>query len=203
MRLELVAADADALSDTLNTTLIAWLVEINMPGAPSPRIWWDFDAADDLTARAARDVKVKSLGFRPTLDYIREHYGEGWEEAASDVAPFPPTPGKGVNGKPGDTARDALAELFAEPRWRTQPRDAADDLAEQLLPMTAAPIAAWLDQVRAAVADAATPEEIAFRIQQIIPALDEAELAALITQALAVADLTGRNEAGEAPGGDA
>jgi phage gp29-like protein len=79
VRLELVKADADALSDTLNATLIRWLVDLNMPGAPAPRLWWNFEAPHDLTARADRDVHVAQIGFRPTLEYIREHYGQGWE----------------------------------------------------------------------------------------------------------------------------
>lgn len=196
VRLELVKADADALSDTLNTTLIAWLVEINMPGAPSPRIWWDFDAADDLTARAERDVKVKSLGFRPTPDYIREHYGEGWEEAAEPAGRGKPSsPGGGPQGGPTQgegAARDALAELFAEPRWRTQPRDAADDLTEQL-----ADAAADLDDplfraIEALVARADSLQAIADGLVALVPSIGNDRLAELMAQALAVAELTGR-----------
>lgn len=79
VRLELAKSDADLLSATLQETLVKWIVELNMPGAGVPRVWRKVEQQDDLNQRAERDTKVKALGFKPTLEYITETYGEGWE----------------------------------------------------------------------------------------------------------------------------
>lgn len=84
IRLELARADADLLTGTLQETLVKWIVEFNMPGAGIPRVWRKIEEQEDLKNRAERDVKIASLGFKPTLDYITETYGEGWEVSAND-----------------------------------------------------------------------------------------------------------------------
>ena len=93
IRLELARADADLLTGTLQQTLVKWIVEFNMPGAGIPRVWRKIEAQKDLKAHAERDVHIKSLGFKPTLDYITATYGEGWEvdlvAAAKQVATTP------------------------------------------------------------------------------------------------------------------
>lgn len=192
----LVAADADALSDTLNDTLLRWLVEINMPGAPPPRIWWDFEEPEDLGARAKRDVDVKSLGFRPTLEYIREHYGEGWEVSETLASePASAAPGQRPPGaRPGQVAADPIAELFAERGRKREPapRDAADALTEQLAELAANLDDPLFQAIEALVAKAESLEQIAEGLVALVPTIGNDRLAELMAQALAVADLTGR-----------
>lgn len=79
VRLELTKADADLLSDTLNATLVKWYCEYNFPGANPPKVWRDFEEPEDLNKRADTDKKVCEMGFTPSLEYIRETYGEGWD----------------------------------------------------------------------------------------------------------------------------
>jgi phage gp29-like protein len=83
VRLELTKADADLLSDTLNATLIKWFCEFNFPDAKPPRVKRDFSEPADIGEKAATDKTVFDMGFKPTLKYIRETYGDGWEEAAA------------------------------------------------------------------------------------------------------------------------
>lgn len=84
VRLELTKADADLLSDTLNATLIKWFCEFNYPGALPPKVARDFSEPEDLLARANTDKTICEMGFKPTLKYIRETYGEGWEEVTAN-----------------------------------------------------------------------------------------------------------------------
>ena len=207
VRLELTKGDADLLSDTLNAGLVRWIVDFNMPGyaasgLPYPMVWWDVSEPEDLAARADRDTKVKQLGFRPTDDYIRETYGEGWE---SDAPPPPPPP----NTPPGDP----LAALFAERGRVARParlrhdarrraaappadtgRDAADDLADQLDTVAADAQDAMIEAVRAAIfdEDVTTLEQARARLVRLMPGLPTAQLAELLGQAFAVAALAGR-----------
>ena len=84
VRLELVQADADLLADSLSG-LAQWIVDFNLPGAKPPAIRRDCKEPEDLKTRADRDKTVSSMGFKPTLAYIRETYGEGWEDTATPV----------------------------------------------------------------------------------------------------------------------
>lgn len=97
VRLELTRADADQLSRTLNATLVRWIVDLNLPSAPPPRLWWDVSEPEDLAATAQRDKTLREIGFRPTLDRITEVYGEGYEAVSEPAPPAPPAaPGGGL-----------------------------------------------------------------------------------------------------------
>ena len=100
VRLELARADGELLAETLNRTLVRWIVDLNMPGAPYPRLLWDIQEPDDLDARADRDGKLYKMGFRPTLKYITDTYGAGWVPRAANPAPAKPPElaGTGVRG---------------------------------------------------------------------------------------------------------
>src|SRR6266702_897390 len=82
VRKELAQADADLLSDTLNNTLVKWLVDYNNPGAGYPRLFRNFEEQIDLNKRADRDVRLYGLGYRPDQNYIDETYGPGWRPRA-------------------------------------------------------------------------------------------------------------------------
>jgi len=66
VRLELVKADADLLSGTLNGSVVKWLTEFNTPGATPPRIKRVVEEEDDLSVHAKRDTEIYKMGFKPT-----------------------------------------------------------------------------------------------------------------------------------------
>ncbi len=80
VRKELAQADADLLSDTLNATLVKWIVDYNAPGAAYPKVWRSFKETIDLNARADRDTRLYALGYEPDENYITETYGPGWKK---------------------------------------------------------------------------------------------------------------------------
>lgn len=104
MRLELVKADADLLSATLNATLVKWDTELNMPGANPPRVWREVKQEEDLKARADRDKVLYDMGFKPTLAYVQETYGGQWEAAVPDGGASP----TGATGLPTEFAEGDL-----------------------------------------------------------------------------------------------
>ena len=79
VRNEVVRADADLVCDTFNRSVARWLTEWNYPGAKIPKVWRRVSEEMDLRPRAERDKILYSMGFRPTLDYVRETYGGSWE----------------------------------------------------------------------------------------------------------------------------
>lgn len=109
VRKEIAQADADLLSDTLNSTLVRWVVEYNRPGARLPKVWRNFKEQDDLNKRAERDQKIALLGFEPTEEYITETYGMGWKKKA-------PAPATAAPGAPGAELPVEFAEAATTQR---------------------------------------------------------------------------------------
>ncbi len=86
VRNEVVRADADLICDTFNRSVARWLCEWNYPGARLPRVWRQIREESDLRPQAERDKIIQAMGFRPSLEYIRRTYGEGWEGVDSATA---------------------------------------------------------------------------------------------------------------------
>lgn len=124
VRDEVVKSDSDMLCASFNAGPVAWLTEWNFgPDVAPPRVWRVIEEPEDLTERAERDSKVYALGYKPTLDYITETYGEGWEERDDT----PPPMGPGEAG-----ALNEFAEFIATHAHRNDQRQilaAAEQLA--------------------------------------------------------------------------
>jgi phage gp29-like protein len=80
VRKELTKADSDLLSDTLNRTLIKWDVQLNLPDAKPPRLWRNFEEAEDLSGRSQRDKTLFDMGFKLKKEAVTEIYGDHYEE---------------------------------------------------------------------------------------------------------------------------
>jgi phage gp29-like protein len=119
VRIELSKADSDLLSDTLNDTLVRWIVEFNLPGAGLPKLRRDFQEPEDLVARSERDKNLVEMGFEPDDDYIATTYGEGWHRKER------PDPVVGVDGLP-------IAPGPAAPQ--KQGREAGTETADDVAP---------------------------------------------------------------------
>ena len=114
VRLELVQADSDLLSATLNSTLVKWISEFNVPGATSPRVWRKVEAQKDLGAVATRDLNICNMGYKPTLDYITKTYGEGWVEAPPATVKGPADYQGGPGGLKEANFSEAVRALVAK-----------------------------------------------------------------------------------------
>lgn len=80
IRLELVKADGDLLSDTLNRQLVRWIVDYNMPGVPYPSITRIVEEPKDLASMATTKKVLFDMGFRPTLESIKQDFGGDYIE---------------------------------------------------------------------------------------------------------------------------
>ncbi len=80
VRKELTKADSDLLSDTLNRTLVKWDVQLNLPEAKPPRLWRNFEEAEDLNGRSQRDKTLFDMGFKLKKEAVTEIYGDHYEE---------------------------------------------------------------------------------------------------------------------------
>lgn len=189
VRLDIVQGDADLLSDTLNNTLIKWICEYN--GLSPCRVSREIKKPEDRKANSETDVNVASLGFKPSLEYVRERYGDGWEAAA------PPAPA----AAPTSLQSAAPAASFAEPDQVQQDLDAIDQLVDTeladwqplLLPAEAA-LQSAIDQSIAAGESAA---QLITRLPDLLEKLPVDALAQSLTRAAFTARIAA--QAGIAP----
>lgn len=127
VRLEVAKDDSDELNETLEDTLIRWIVEYNFgAGVALPKLERQFEQPEDLAKRAARDKTITEMGFEPTDDYMLETYGPGWQRKAPAPNPFAMFGGApGVDGNPpGGTepAPDAEGNTSADPEEEDTPQ---------------------------------------------------------------------------------
>ncbi len=187
VRLELVRADSDMLSATLNQTLLRWITELHHPGAEPPTVWRKVEAATDLKAEAEKDKIVADLGFEPDEAWIKEKYGEGWRRKA---APKPPVIQLGPPNRvqPGAPPQDQSGAAFAE----SAPPDGPQALVDATLQRGGAALDTLLAPIRKAVAEAKSLPELRDRLDSLYPDLDARAFSELMEQALLVAALAGR-----------
>jgi len=188
----LVKFDADMLSETLNRSLVTWIVEWNFGfNVAPPKVWRSFTEQEDLNERVDRDEKLSKMGWHLTPEKFAEIYGEGYEYRKP--APPPAAPGTGEEDPDGEAEDeedgDGTAE-FAEA--------AAGDFADRLSVMLDAAAMPAMNklvaQIRGALASSTDLVEFGERILTLYPELDDKGLAQLIGDGLVAAELGGRAE---------
>jgi phage gp29-like protein len=177
VRLELVQADADLLSATLNATLSPWLTAYNCPGARPPKIWRQVKKAEDLKARSERDKNVHAIGYRPTLEQITEDYGGKWEAVPvagqKQSLPLPADFAEGDESFADQVALDAAINALP-----AEPLQAAMEKALK-------PVVQFIQK-------GGDPQEAMARIADVYPEMDTAFLEDMLARAIFVAEIWGR-----------
>jgi phage gp29-like protein len=179
VRADIIKADADLICESWNLGPSRWLTQWNFPGAVPPRVFRVTDEPEDLDTRADRDTKIKGLGYKPTLDYVKATYGEGYE---------PDTSAPSSNRLPAGPPNDAQ---FAEGDQVDAP-DVGAELGGALGDQAQPAIDGWVDQV-AAMADKATSlQELRAMIVDAYADLPLDKLGAVISSGLQAAQAAGR-----------
>lgn len=174
VRDDITKADADVLCESFNQGPARWLTEWNYPGARPPRVWRKMEKPEDLNRIAERDERVSRLGYRPTLSYIHETYGDGW-----DVDNRPPA----VPGVPFG---------FAEGQDTVIER--SDSMTDQLEREAIPAMDALMEPVRRLVQNASSLEEIRDGMFAMYSEMPTEQLATVMQQAIAAAELAGRTD---------
>ncbi len=78
VRDKLVKSDAALLCESFNHSVVKWWSEWNFPDAKPPKVMRQVARGEDLNARANLDAILMDRGIRPSEDYIKRTYGEGW-----------------------------------------------------------------------------------------------------------------------------
>ena len=114
------------------------------------------------------------MGFKPTLKHIQDTYEGDWVEKTAPEPAAPP---------PNDRSPE-----FAE----GDPRDPADELADNLEARSAAALDKLMEPLKRLVQSASSLEEIRDGLDALYPDMDEIEVAVLLREAFAAAHLAGR-----------
>lgn len=205
----IVEADADLICDSFNRGPVTWLTAWNFPNAAPPRVWRRLDAAPDLDAIASRDRMLFEMGYRRTLDSVTETFGEGYEDVrvASDVVPgrsAVASPGSGMVAPTADPQTDAqsdpqaaqnAAPAFADAAADPLPQDAVDALREQTLELTRP----QFNDIREAIAAYLDGDGDWTDLAAGLPPIRTDQLAAILGDAMTVAELQGRADALDPP----
>ncbi len=217
VRLEVARDDSDELCETLNDTLVRWIVEYNLPGAGLPRLSREFSEPEDTAKLATRDKTLFDMGWEPDEQYIQKTYGEGWTRKSAPPAPVVAAPGPGDGGMGnavGDPADpdDSNAEPagFAEgtPLGKAGAQRAFNAARQDAITTAAQQLAGdWHEVMRRPVEDLTAALEssgdlVAFRegLTALLDRKPDAATVDKIAQAAFAANVMGRGLAPSKPG---
>jgi len=178
VKLEVVKADADMLSDTLNDTLLYWFTRFNFPNASTPTVWRDVQEIEDLNAKAERDLKLsQAAGRELDPDYVETEYGV---KLGGKAAPGSNMPGQ--------------AASFAE----QSTMDVVDKITNQLEKESGPITDAMIGQARKLLDEVADLSEFADRLPELTSNMHTDQITELMAKAFSTAQLRGQSEvAGE------
>lgn len=182
VRVELSQADSDLLSETINSTLLAWFCDYN--GLSPCRVYRVIKKDEDLKAASETDVNVASMGFKMTIEGVKAKYGEHWEEAAAVLTP-PPVPAVPAPGAKIDTEPASFAEAAAAVPNPVDPLTQTLNQAGDLV------LADWMQAIAAMVNTSDTPQQLSDRLVQAYGDLPTEQLAEVMALAFAAAELAG------------
>lgn len=193
VREDLIKADADLVCGSFNRGPARWLTHYNDgPDVKPPRVWRKTEPPEDLKAAADKDKTLFDMGFRPTLKYVTEKYGDGYEEKPA------PVPDTIVGGTAPTQSQPAQVDNPAQFAEQSDIDPTSTDSQTNLLAEAARPaIKSWVDTIRAKVEAADSLETLRDDLLASYAELDSEKLTNVMTLAFAAADLSGRFDVNE------
>jgi len=210
VRLEIVKADADLLSETLNRTIVSWIVQLNIPNANPPRVFRVFEEQEDLNSRVNRDKSLFDMGWKLKPDSLAEIYGDNYEKPEED------TPEQKNNSFLVNSGikNNASEETTTEPQRQEEilqenlPKETTEELAEppeiestpadlfakQATKSADEAISQILDPIEKLLKKTESFEEFQQQLLSLYPQISSSKFANLMTQALIASEAAGRYE---------
>jgi len=189
VRMDLLRADARALSSTLNRDLIRPFVDLNFGPGRYPKLVIEVAEAEDIAAWVDTVTKLIPFGLPVEASYVRDKLGIPDPDPGAALLQTPASP-----MLPGFNR--ALNNETAPPPHVVE-IDREDQLAG-LLAKEADPIVGqWVEQIEELVNRAGSFEEIQDGVLALLPDMDADEFARTVQHALAVAGVAGMSDAGD------
>lgn len=196
VREDLIKADADLICGSFNRTVAKWLTWYNDgEGVAPPRVWRKTEPPEDLQAAASKDKTLFDMGFKPTITYITDKYGEGYEENAN-VGALQTENQNNVGRISDSVTRQDNPEDPAQPAQFAEGDDidptGIDSQTEQLASEAGASVKAMLDQIAAFAEQAESLEALRDKLLASYGELDSEKLTNVMAMGFAAAELSGR-----------
>lgn len=201
VREDLIKADADLVCGSFNRTVAKWLTWYNDGhGVAPPQVWRKTEPPEDLQAAASKDKTLFDMGFKPTIKYITETYGEGYEENANVGALEQPN--QNNVGRISDSViRQDDENNPPEPAQFAEADDidptSIDSQTEQLSQEAGASVKAMVDQIAAFAEQAESLEALRDKLLASYGDLDSEKLTNVMAMGFAAAELSGRFDVSE------
>lgn len=211
VKLEVVKADADLLSDSFNDGPARWWCDLNFgTDVASPRVVRMVEEEDDLKEAADTDEVLSRVGWRRTEESFRDRYGDGYERAAPAAVPV-----DGPADDAADPAQDgadpaqpgtvvpftrpeavALAEAIAA---AITPHDVVDDAVDALMAEEGwrAALGPVVDPLVQQLQAAGSPDDVAAILAREAELGDDAPLTEALARAGFALRLDALTDAGE------
>ncbi|MDX9785456.1 MAG: DUF935 family protein [Desulfobacterales bacterium] len=193
VRGDIIKADADLLCETLNSTLIRWIVDYNFPGVTDyPALWIRTEAEQDLKALAERDkILLVDMGMagRVPESYVSDTYGIPLADAGQPTIKAKSEPEKAD----ADAKNAGKAPAFSAGSRFTPDQQAIEDGVDSILPVASAQRDRITADILAAVEQAQSWEDLTMLLAEMLddePAAEE--LAQTLSRAMVAAHMWGR-----------
>lgn len=190
VRRDILESDAEELADAINRQLIRPFVDLNFGPQPAyPVFQFHFPETEDLTLLVTALEKLIPLGLKVEQSIIRDKLNLPDPEDEADLLGAPAAPQPAANPDPLPAVNRALNRVASPEIDPTAP------LAERLGAESEPLMNDLLDPVRAALNDSGDLMGFREKLIDLYPELNAKDFAALMGQALAVADAAGMWEA--------
>lgn len=194
VREDLIKADADLICGSFNRTFVRWLTYYNDgPDVAPPRVWRKVEPPEDLAATANRDKTLFDMGFKPTIKYIADTYGDGYEEKpnTNDAGLGPANAGAANSSATVGAGQGDNPAQFAEANPDIDPTG-VDSQTDRLATEAGPSIKAMMDQIAAFAEQAGSLEELRDMLIDGFGGLDSDQLANVMALGFAAVELSGR-----------
>lgn len=193
VRLDILTADARALSTTLAKQVVRAFVDLNFgPAERCPKITVVVPEPEDANALVDALAKLVPLGLRVEQSVIRDKLGipDPADDAEILVAPAAASP----SVPPAKPATNRAANA-AKRAANNEETTAADLIAERMAIEAAGAHSDWLRRIQDIVDSADSMEALRDQLLEAFAELPAGQLASVMQAGFAVADLVGRFEA--------
>lgn len=201
VRDDLIKADADLICGSFSRTVAKWLTYYNDgPDVAPPRVWRKTEPPEDLKSAADKDKILFDMGFRPTLKYVTDKYGEGYEEKPTQEPNASDRAANAGGSLPVNTGQADNPAQFAETPPLSKGAGGISDIdptsgdsqTEQLSQEAGASVKVMIDQIGEFAEQADSLEALRDTLLNSYADLDSSELVKVMALAFAAAELSGR-----------
>ncbi len=185
VRQDIVLADAKLLDETINNSVVKWLVDYNFPNVIEyPKYITHAGTKADLTARSAIDEKLVKIGVKIPQQYFYDTYNLPKPEEGQDIVTMPAKATPGFS-EFAEAAKDITAQQIID-NYAEQAAIKAEPLMNKIV-----------QQLTDKIKKAKSFDEVGQIIYSEYPNLDSNRMQELLTRAMLAAGIQGYGAANE------